>query len=66
MPLPAVVLTNAQSVRNKLDELHGLLKTKRLSDQSQLICITESWLTPEVLHSRTEIEGYEQFRMDRL
>ena len=27
VPLPAVVLTNAQSVRNKLDELHGLLKT---------------------------------------
>jgi len=66
VPLLAVVLTNAQSVRNKLHKLHGLLKTKRLSNQSQRISITESWLTPEVLHSRTELEGYKQFCMDRL
>ena len=61
VPLPAIVLTNAQSIRNKLDELHGLLQTKRLQNKSQLICITESWLTPDISHSRTELDGYEQF-----
>mgnify|MGYP001790924634 FL=1 len=65
VPLPAVVLTNARSIRNKLDELHGLLNTKRLKNQSQLICITESWLNPDISTSRTELEGYEQFRNDR-
>ena len=65
VPLPAVVLTNARSIRNKLDELHGLLNTKRLRNQSQLICITESWLSPDILTSRTELQGYEQFRNDR-
>jgi len=56
---------HAQPVRNKLHKLHGLLKTKRLSDQSQLICIPESWLTPDVLHSRTELKGYGQFSLER-
>ena len=65
VPLPAVVLTNARSIRNKLDELHGLLHTKRLKNQSQLICITESWLNPDISTSRTELQGYEQFRNDR-
>ena len=55
VPLPAVVLTNARSIRNKLDELHGLLNTKRLRNQSQLICITESWLSPDISTSRTEL-----------
>ena len=66
VPLPAIVLTNARSIRNKLDEMYGLLKTNRLRNQSQLVCITESWLTPDISHSRTEIAGYEQFRHDRL
>ena len=60
VPLPAIVLTNARSIRNKLDEMYGLLKTNRLRNQSQLVCITESWLTPDISHSRTEIAGYEQ------
>ena len=66
VPLPAIVLTNAQSIHNKLDELHGLLQTKRLQNKSQLICITESWLTPDISHSPTELDGYEQFRNDRI
>ena len=66
VPLPAVIITNAQSVRHKLDELHALLQTKRLINLSQLICITESWLTPEITKSRTELDGYSQYRNDRL
>ena len=30
VPLPAVIITNAQSVRHKLDELHALLQTNGL------------------------------------
>jgi len=29
VPLPAIILTNAQFVRYKLDELHGLIHTPR-------------------------------------
>ena len=65
VPLPAIVLTNAQSVLRKLDELHGLLQTKRLLNQSQLICVTESWLKPEICNTRTHLKGYDQFRNDR-
>ena len=32
IPLPAIVLTNGQSILKKLDELHGLLHTKRLQN----------------------------------
>ena len=66
VPLPAIILTNAQSVRYKLDELHGLIQTPRIKNLSQLICITESWLTPDINMHRTELQGYEQFRNDRL
>ena len=41
------------------------MKTKRLHNQSQIICITESWLKPEITKSKTELEGYDQFRNDR-
>ena len=30
----------------------------------QLICITESWLNPDISTSRTELQGYEQFKND--
>ena len=66
IPLPGIVLTNANSVIHKLDELHGLLNSKRLSNLSQIVCITESWLTPNITRSRTELSGYDQFRNDRL
>ena len=39
VPLPG---TNARSVRTKLDELHGLLHTKKVKNLAHLICITES------------------------
>ena len=66
VPLPAIVLTNAQSVYRKLDELHGLLRTKRLKNLSHIVCITESWLTPDISTDRTQLDGYNQFRNDRL
>ena len=66
VPLPAILLTNANSVCNKLDEIHGLLRTKRLQNLSHVVCITESWLNPNIAKSRTELDGYEQFRNDRL
>ena len=42
--LPGIILTNVQSVLHKLDELHLFVKS-RCSYLTQIICITESWLT---------------------
>ena len=50
---------------NKLDELHRLLHTKKVKNLAQLVCISESWLTPDVPHQRTQLNGYEQFRHGR-
>ena len=66
IPLSGIVLTNANSIIHKLDELHGLLNSKRLLNLSQIVCITESWLTPNITRSQTELNGYDQFRSDRL
>ena len=65
VPLPGIILTSARSVRTKLDELHGLLHTKKVKNLAHLVCITESWLTPDAPHQLTQLNSYEQFRHDR-
>ena len=65
VPLPGLILTNARSIRTKLDELHILLHTKKVKNLADVVCISESWLTPDVPHQRTQLNGYEQFRYDR-
>ena len=44
-----------------LDELHGLKQKPRIKNISQLICMTESWLTPHINKHQTEKQGYGQF-----
>ena len=44
----------------------GLLNSKRLTNLSQIVCITECWLTPNITRSCTELSGYDQFRNERL
>ena len=42
--LPAIVLTNARSLKNKTDELLQLISFKRESKDASVLCITETWL----------------------
>jgi len=55
------VYFNAQSVMNKLDDLHTMV----CSFQPDIIGIYEGWTNSNILDSELEIPGYETFRCDR-
>ena len=63
-PLPATVLTNARSLKNKTDELFQLMSFKREFKDASVLCITETWLdplTPDIVTA----PGHTLFRADR-
>lgn len=45
IPLPSIILTNAQSLRNKTDELQAHVRFQREFRDSCLLAITETWLS---------------------
>ena len=59
--LPSILLTNARSVFYKMDELR--LRATQL--KPCIICITESWLSPDIPDSAISIDGYRIYRLDR-
>lgn len=65
LPLPGFILLNAQSILPKIDELFALVKHKSMDKLTQMICITETWLSDKISHSQTALDGYAQFRNDR-
>ena len=56
-----ILYFNARSLLPKFDEL--LLLTD--SHRPDVICITESWLCPDILDSEISISGYQTMRLDR-
>jgi len=52
---------NARSLMNKIDEFHATVSTL----QPDIIGVTESWVTENVLDSELELTGYILFRHDR-
>jgi hypothetical protein len=50
-----------RSIFNKLDELRLLA----LSKKSDIIALTETWLTDDITDTEIEIPGYQIFRLDR-
>ena len=54
--------TNANGLFNKLDELRNCIE---IYDNIDIICITETHLTPEILDSELHIEGFRFCRKDR-
>lgn len=59
--LPSLMLTNARSVKNKLDEI----SLKLSSFKPQLMIITESWLSDELDDSYLVMSNYQILRKDR-
>ncbi|XP_033097278.1 uncharacterized protein LOC117101408 [Anneissia japonica] len=55
--LPKLMVTNARSIMNKVDELRMLINDK----QPDVCCICESWITSDTATERYSIEGYNIF-----
>ena len=59
--MPSLLLTNANRVINKLDDLHLIT----LHYQIDIIAITETWLTGNIVNSAVALPNFTIFRRDR-
>jgi hypothetical protein len=59
--IPSLLLTNANRILNKLDELSLLLSNEPID----LVAVTETWLSDEIPDSVVSINGYLAIRRDR-
>lgn len=65
-PLPAMFLSNVCALKNKIDELVYLMKTRQNFMERSLYCFTETWLGPSIPNSAVEPPGYTLHRADCL
>ena len=56
-PLPAILLTNACSLSNKIDELWSLLSSNRLK-YTAVLAVVETWLKPETSDAQIALTGF--------
>ncbi|KAK0146639.1 hypothetical protein N1851_014036 [Merluccius polli] len=65
-PLPSILLSNVQSIRNKVDELEAYAKCKREFKETCLLALTETWLGEADRDDELSISGFgHPIRMDR-
>ena len=64
-PLPAVIMSNVQSLNNKIDELRANVKYVKEYKNSCVLCFTESWPNNQIPDSHVELEGFHIVRLDR-
>ena len=60
--IPVILSTNVSALTNKVDEIQQILELNSVS----AICITETWLLPNVPDSCVAIPGYNLFCKDRI
>ena len=60
--IPVILSTNVRELANKVDEIQQIAELNSIS----AICITETWLSSDVLDSCVSIPGYNLFRKDRI
>lgn len=66
IPLPSMILSNAQSLRNKTDELQAHVGFQHEFRDACLLAITETWLSESDLDSELVIDGFgAPIRLDR-
>ena len=63
LPLPSIVFGNAQSIRNKTDELEANVKFYHEFREANLMCLSETWLTEN--DGDPEIPGFTVVHGDR-
>ncbi len=65
-PLPSILLTNVQSLENKMDDLRARISFQRDIRDCNNLCLTETWLTPTVPDTAvTPSDNFSVLRMDR-
>ncbi len=65
-PLPSILLANVQSLDNKMDDLRARISFQRDIRDCNIICLSETWLTPLVPDNAvTPSDNFSVFRMDR-
>ena len=64
-PLPSILLSNARSLRNKMDELRLNTRACHEYRESCLMVYTESWLQDDFPDELIQVPGFTTVRMDR-
>ncbi len=65
-PLPSILLTNVQSMENKMDDLRARISFQWDIRDCNIICLSETWLTPSVPDTAvTPSDNFSVLRMDR-
>ncbi len=65
-PLPSILLANVQSLENKMDDLRARISFQRDIRDCNIICLSETWLTPSVPYTAvTPSDNFSVLRMDR-
>ena len=60
--LPNITLLNSRSLRNKVDEL----SVRANQTNSDIICVTDTWLTDDLTDQAVEINDCSNVRKDRV
>ncbi len=64
--LPSILLTNVQSLENKMDDLRARINFQRDIWDCNILCLTETWLTTSVPDTAvTPSDNFSVLRMDR-
>lgn len=64
-PLPSIVLCNAHSLNNKMDELRVLCRYDSIYREACLLAFSETWFSDTNTDAETAIEGFSVVRGDR-
>ncbi len=65
-PLLSILLANVQSLENKMDDLRARISFQRDIRDCNILCLTETWLTPMVPDTAvTPSDNFSVLRMDR-
>ena len=63
--LPTVVIGNTRSLQNKIDELNGNVQYLHQYREVSIICVTETWFTPEMTNRYAAVNEFNLYRADR-
>ena len=62
MAPPTLLNSNIRSIVHKVDEMTNIIN----ENEVDIACVTETWLSDEVLHYVTDIDGYTCDRKDKV